>query len=418
MCYCLCLDFACPTSLVTPTLPFMHRELVQNPISMDGTKAKPEADDDRSDDDPFGKQFEDKFNHQFPKHIDKSKYVVQINKPLKPEKDTTTEANRDPIHKALHKHLAKYTDTTGMFINDDFIKDLVWNTTKPKAMTEQLRQASVGPNNPNDHFVRAGDSDTIVQKGGEIPVHGGKAHRGKVKRKLVDSKNPKVKNAAQRTLRQHFKTPITFDMFETELQSYLKECNFTPEYCCYTTCFDPTGPEPPIMFDRRKHTAFNNRRTPFALGGLGGLPMGLTGMKAVANQCPPGGRIVLIHGTHIGIDDRGSLGAVDFHDKKTDVYLHAQSCEAVVKMYKQLLNFGREKAMETSLDKRYEEGMYSLHDVLKHHVHDLNYTSEEPYVHLPYILYEEQRERLLRIVEKAVDGKSHVLDLICFLTTY
>ena len=145
--------------------------------------------------------------------------------------------------------------------------------------------------------------------------------------------------------------------------------------------------------------------------------MGMTGMKAVANQCPPGGS-VLIHGTHIGIDDRGSLGAVDFHDKKTDVYLHAQSCEAVVKMYKQLLNFGREKAMETSLDKRYEEGMYSLHDVLKHHVHDLNYTSEEPYVHLPYILYEEQRERLLRIVEKAVDGKSHALDLICFLTTY
>ena len=70
------------------------------------------------------------------------------------------------------------------------------------------------------------------------------------------------------------------------------------------------------MFDRRKHTAFNNRRTPFALGGLGGLPMGMTGMKAVANQCPPGGRIVLIHGTHIGIDDRGSLGAVIFTTKK------------------------------------------------------------------------------------------------------
>ena len=46
----------------------MHRELGHNPITMDGTKAKPEADDDRSDDDPFGKQFEDKFNHQFPKH--------------------------------------------------------------------------------------------------------------------------------------------------------------------------------------------------------------------------------------------------------------------------------------------------------------------------------------------------------------
>ena len=174
LCCCSCLH-AWASVMALTLLP----GLGQQPKKMDGAKAKPEADDGRTDDDPFGKQFEDKFNHQFPKHIDKSKYVVKINKPLKPEKDTTTEANCDPIHKALHNHLAKYTDTTGMFINDDFIKDLVWNTTKPKAMTEKLRQASVGPNNPNDHFMRAGDSDAIVQKGNEIPVHGGKADRVK-----------------------------------------------------------------------------------------------------------------------------------------------------------------------------------------------------------------------------------------------
>jgi len=303
-----------------------------------------------------------------------------------------------------------------MFINDNFINDLVWNTTKPKSFTEQLRQASVGPRHPNDHFKRQKGENLIIQKDGELPTHGGKADRGKMKRKLINSKNPKVKNAAERTLRQHFKTPITFDMFETELQAYLKESNFTPEYCCYTTCFDPTGPEPPIMFNRQKHTAFNNRRTPFNLGGLGGLPMGLTAMKAVANQCPPGGRVVVVYGTHIGIDERGSLGAVDLHDKKTDVYFHVQSCEAVVKMYKRLVNFGVEKAMESCQEEMYDLGFYKLYEVLKHHVHNLNYTSEEPYVHLPYIMYNEQRKRLLRIVEKAVDGKAMMVGFVRILT--
>ena len=297
-----------------------------------------------------------------------------------------------------------------MFINDDFINDLIWNTTKPKSMTEKLRQASVGPIHPNDHFKRK--NGQIIQKGGEIPTHGGKADRGDLKRKVIDSKNPIVTNAAERTLRQHFKTPITYDIFENELQNYLKESNFTPEYCCFVTCVDPTGPEPPIMFNRRKHTAFNNRRMPFTLGGLGGLPMGLTAMKAVANQCPPGGRIVILYGTHIGIDDRGSLGAVDLHDKKTDVYFHIQSCEPVVKMYKRLLNFGIEKAMDTCQDEMYELGFYQLQEVLKHHVHHLNYTSDEPYVHLPHLMYNEQRKRLLRIVEKAVDGKAMMIGYV------
>ena len=222
--------------------------------------------------------------------------------------------------------------------------------------------------------------------------HGGKGDR-KFQRKIIDSKYPDFLNAAQRSLQQHFERPISWGLFEKELQKYLLETGHTPAYSTYITCVDPTGPEPPVLFDPRKYTAFNNRRVPFTISGIGGIPnAGLTGLRAITNQTPPGGRIVLVHGTHIGIDEFGSLGQSDIYDEASGIHLKIPSSEPVISTYKRLLTLNES---EREANPHLDVGLHELQTVLRPHMETLKYTVDEPFIDLPKILYTEQRKRLM-----------------------
>lgn len=246
----------------------------------------------------------------------------------------------------------KYLETVNGagFVNDDFLKHLFDPTAGSSAPQQEIMD-----------FLEMAKPTLAAPNNTAIP--GIVDRTGKSKKKAVQ----RVKTASQVTVDEKFSSaPITFDIFETELQQFLLESGHTPSMCVYVACLDPSGPEPPILFDTTKYNAFNNRKYPFPIGGLGGLPTaGITGLQSIANQCPPGGRIVLVHGTHIGIDDRGSLGMCDIHDKTTDVFLKMQSCEATMKMYKKLVDTGVENTMQDELARPYECDLHHLHDTMR-----------------------------------------------------
>lgn len=339
-----------------------------------------------------------------------SKYVVQVgvNCQTKRSKDRTVDEGA--IHKHLHAHIAKYTDSRGYFVNQDFLDALI-QSDAPKAEIEKLREGSLIPHTTFRWGTGAKNDcgKNVVTEDNSVPVHGGKGDQ-KFQRKVIDSKYPDFLNAAQRSLQQHFERPISWGLFEKELQKYLLETGHTPAYSTYITCVDPVGPEGPVLIDPLKYTAFNNRRVPFTISGIGGLPnAGLTGLRAITNQTPPGGRIVLVHGTHIGIDEFGSLGQSNIYDEASGIHLKIPSSEPVISTYKRLLTLNES---EKKANRHLDVGLHELQTVLRPHMETLKYTVDEPFIDLPKILYSEQRKRLLHIAEKAIDGKAVIIGFI------
>lgn len=72
----------------------------------------------------------------------------------------------------------------------------------------------------------------------------------------------------------------------------------------------------------------------FSLGGLAGLPFaGKSGFRAFLHHVPDNGKLLVMFAPHVGIDDRGIVGALQ-RDGQTNV---SNACGAAVGAYKALM---------------------------------------------------------------------------------
>ena len=256
----------------------------------------------------------------------------------------------------------KCMDSNGQFVSDDFLKNLFGNNnlTDFEEHRHQIRKVV--------EFAQP-----KLAKPRDISKIPGIVDR-RVKDKTVTE--TKRETASQLTLEASFRAPVLFEIFESELQAYLLESGHDPSICTYVVCEDPTGPEPPILFDHEKYRAHSGREFPFQIGGLGGLPHGgRAGLQSIVNQCPNGGRVVLVHGTHIGIDDRGSLGSCNIHDRRTDVFLKVRSCAAVMEMYERMVRLGA-TALDALGGPKHECDLRDLHKALRPYLSKLETATE------------------------------------------
>jgi len=75
----------------------------------------------------------------------------------------------------------------------------------------------------------------------------------------------------------------------------------------------------------------------YALGGLDGIPFtGDAGMKDLLSHGPKDGRILIVFGPHIGIDQTGTMGMVE-RIGRSDVYVADPTPSVVVNAYHQLM---------------------------------------------------------------------------------
>ena len=332
----------------------------------------------------------------------RSKYTVETNSPTAGNaKDTTFDGGR--LHKELHSIVATYTDSTGKFITNSFINKLL-ESKAPKNLTERLHETQSTPALPR-HSFRWGHG-TKNDKPADTVVANKEEGISKHKLKIINSKYPDFLSVPQKVLRQSYGHTISLQVFEKELQQYLLETGHIPHYCAYATSLCSTGPGSVKAYDSKKYRAFNNRRAPFALGGLGGLPfVGITGMKAIATQLPPGGKVVLLYGQHVGIDDLGRLGFATACDEQSGLLLRIQSCEPIMKVYKKMVNMKAATFFSDVGQEELNRDFLELQKLVQPHMVELEVASERPCFHLPTVAYREQRKRLLKITNASIEGK-------------
>lgn len=71
----------------------------------------------------------------------------------------------------------------------------------------------------------------------------------------------------------------------------------------------------------------------FDLSGLGGIPSaGLTGFSAYSHHVPDGGKLFILYGPHIGVNEKGELGKITRHGMKHET----SSCGALIAFHKKI----------------------------------------------------------------------------------
>jgi len=140
-----------------------------------------------------------------------------------------------------------------------------------------------------------------------------------------------LEELAESSQKKLFPTAMLSSDFDDAVAKVLKPRGFTPENTLFghSVCADEVNNRKeqlvPLMVNRWEEG--------FALGGLGGLPFaGKSGFGAYLHHVPDDGKLLVLFAPHVGIDDTGTVGALQ-RDGQAKV---SSACGAAVGAYKAL----------------------------------------------------------------------------------
>ncbi|KAL7538296.1 hypothetical protein ACHAXR_008473 [Thalassiosira sp. AJA248-18] len=141
-----------------------------------------------------------------------------------------------------------------------------------------------------------------------------------------------IEEKAEEAQQSAFPTALLSGDLDETIAKTLNRRGFTPENTIFahSVCSDEVNNK-----DEQLVALMVNRwQEGFSLGGLAGLPFaGKSGFRAFLHHVPDNGKLLVMFAPHVGIDDRGVVGALQ-RDGQTKV---SNACGAAVGAYKALM---------------------------------------------------------------------------------
>lgn len=211
-----------------------------------------------------------------------------------------------------------------------------------------------------------------------------------------------LEEKAETAQKQFFPTAILSSDMDKAVAKVLKPRGFTPENTLFghSVCADEVNNRKeqlvPLMVNRWEEG--------FALGGLGGLPFaGKSGFGAYLHHVPDSGKLLVLFAPHVGIDDTGTVGALQ-RDGQAKV---SSACGAAVGAYKALQKAKKAKAdplpvLEAENQREYDPQLKNIVALLAPRLDGIE-ESADSIAFLTYQMYGIIRELITDCIEETPD---------------
>eukprot|EP00948_MAST-09A_sp_MAST-9A-sp1_P000426 g426.t1 len=257
-----------------------------------------------------------------------------------------------------------YVDSTGGFVTDAFCKALVDNRL-PKNLVTQLRKSI---------STEAEDNEGKEGSGGELLPW--EANRKKVL----------TNDELLSKIRSLFPFAVKMKNAKEIILKELRKENYTMSNTVFGRCQCPCDSQ--YMFQNCGVCG-----ECVSIGGIAGFPaIGRKGMTMLDDSKPANGKLIIIYGPHIGIDQFGKLWKTNRIEIQSDSNRTIKACAPVIEAYE---NLSANPDLEIKRENFYrDEQNYLVNATIKKHFFKLA-NAQDPNITLPYMILEEIRSLLL-----------------------